>query len=145
MLRKTDGVTAAARKFNDALDELIKLSDKYHPDEEMLRIAKRKLAFSRKIDMLLPVQLTWNNRLLKGHGEAILKRDAQYFIETSHTNLANFGGTRNDVTSDDINRILRMFRNEWSTKFDDDLKNQIWTHTQNIYKAYCDYGFAMRQ
>ncbi len=145
MFRQTDPMTSAARRFNGALDELIKISDAYHSDEPMLVIAKRKLAFARRVDMLLPVQLAWQNKLLKGHGEAIIKRDEQYFINTPHTSISEFAGTRNDVTADDVNRLLRMFHEEWSTILTPDVKDRIWTQTQELYKAYLDYGFATKQ
>ena len=145
MMRKTDAITQAARQFNAAIDESIALCESYHPDEQMLVIAKRKLNYSRKIDMLLPVQLTWDNRLLKGHGDAITNRDVNYFKTVSHAPYAKFGGNRNDVNANDINNLLQLFRNEWDTVFSDEIKNNIWRITQDIYKAYMAYGFAMRQ
>jgi hypothetical protein len=145
MLRKTDSLTAAARKFNSLIDELIHLCDIYYPDDPMLVIAKRKLAFSRKIDMLLPVQLTWSNRLFKNHGIAIINKDITYFMNTPHRNVSTFAKSRNDVTAADIDRLLNMFHVDWATRFDDELKDTLWKLTQDLYQAYLDYGFAVKQ
>jgi hypothetical protein len=95
--------------------------------------------------MVIPVQLTWNNRLLKEHGKFIIARDEQYFKNTDHRETIKFGGTRNDISVDDIERLLKIFRDEWETKYDTDIKNKIWTATQNLYQGYLSYGFAITQ
>lgn len=140
---KVDPFTAAARKFNGAVNDAILLAEKMHPEHKMLAIARRKINFVKNGDILLPVNIAWKNRLITAEmGKNIINKNPAYFMQGGSMPF-DFAATRKDLDKNELMQITQMFNNDWAEgKINDEEKEKIWGYARTMYEAYVEYGTA---